>query len=239
MFWKKKEPQAPEEPVPATVPEAPMTQADILRESAVSLAAALKQYSDAARKAARPDEDPELKNAYETVAATEKLVKESRLAYALGRCLPEHVKYWPSWSKRDDFEKHVGFDAEDIEASSSEEQGAYRNVNVSTVSFNFKGTRYQLNLRDDGMSSAPGDPFRFGEIEVVAEGKRVARFGLIEDISSEFSTWTFSDVRTLLVGPWMQHVLDMTAQIEASDERRRNEFLDERVRAAAREIDLG
>ncbi|WP_168623205.1 hypothetical protein [Roseicyclus persicicus] len=220
-------------------PEAPKPQAEILREATASLAAALKNYSDAAHKAARPEADPELKNAYETVKAAEKLVKESRLAYALGRCLPEHVKYWPSWIKRDDFKKYVGFDVQDIEVRSSEEQGAYRNVKVSTVGFNFKGTRYQLILRDEGMSSAPGDPYRFGEIEVVAEGKKVARFGLIEDLSNEYSTWTFSDVRALLVGPWMQHVLDMTAQIEASDERRKNAFLDDRVRAAAREIDLG
>jgi hypothetical protein len=239
MFWKKKNSQVSEAPIPPIPPSAPKTEAEVLREATSSLAGALRSYSEAAHKAAQPKADTELTKAYDTVAAAEKLVKEGRIAYALGRCLPEHVKYWPSWSKRDDFKKYVGFDAEKIEASSHEEQGTYRTVKVTTIDFTFKGTRYRLNLRDKGMSAAPGDPYRFGEIEVVADDKVVAKFGLIEDISNEYSTWTFSDVRALSVGPWMQDVLDMAAQIDGSEQKRRNEFHDDRARAAAREIDLG
>ena len=238
MFWKKK-PQAPQKPMQQVAQPAPKTESEKLEEAANSLGDALRNYSNAAYKAAQPKEDPELKKAYETVAAAEKLVKDGRLAYALGRCLPEHVKYWPSWIKREDFEKHVGFDAQEIEASSGEEQGTYRTTKVVAIDFTFKETRYQLILRDEGMSAAPGDPYRFGEIELKAGGERVAKFGLIEDISKEYSNWEFSDVRALTVGPWMQEVLDMAAQIDAAWQKQKNEFHDERARAAAREIDLG
>lgn len=122
MFWKKK-PQATPEPTLAQ--EAPKTDAEVLRDAASSLADTLRAYSEAAYKAAKPKSDPELQADYNTVAAAEKLVKEGRLAYALGRCLPEHMKYWPSWIERDDFEKYVGFDAGTIVASKSEEKGDF------------------------------------------------------------------------------------------------------------------
>lgn len=67
----------------------------------------------------------------------------------------------------------------------------------------------------------------------------VAKFGLIDDLSKEYSTWSFSDVRALSVGPWMQDVLDMAAQVEGSKQKKRNEFQDNRVRLAASKIDLG
>lgn len=239
MFWSKKKSEKPREPLTPVTPAVQKTEAEVLQEVTTSLATALRHYSDAAQKAAQQKPDPELKNAYEIVAAAEKLVNESRLAYALGRCLPEHIKYWPSWCKRDDFEQYVGFAAKNIVANSQEEQGTYRGVKVATIDLTFNGTRYQLCLRDEGMSSAPGDPYRFGEIGVVAEGKTVARFGLIQDLSNEYSTWTFSDVRALSVGPWMQDVLDMAAQIDAWDQKRRNAFFDDRTRAAARNIHLG
>ena len=238
MFWKNKtEPTL--EPAPQLTQEVQKTDAEVLRDAASSLADTLRAYSEAAYKAAKPKPDHELQAAYDTVAAAEKLVKEGRLAYALGRCLPEHVKYWPSWIERDDFKKHVGFNAESIAATKREDEGAHRNVAVAIVDFVFNDTQYRLTLRDEGMSSAPGDPYRFGEVELLADGKRVAKFGLIEDISNQYSTWEFSDVRALSVGTWMQDVLDMAAQVEASSRKWIDDFNDERAKAAAREIDLG
>lgn len=239
MFWKKKNSQVPEAPTPPIPPSEPKTEAEVLREAADYLSGALRTYSEAAHKAAQSKADIELTKAYNSVAAAEKLVKEGYLAYALGRCLPEHVKHWPSWSKRDDFKKYVGFDAEKIEASSREEQGTYRSVKVSTIDFTFRGTRYRLNLRDEGMSAAPGDPYCFGEVELLADEKVVAKFGLIDDVSKEYSTWSFADVRALSVGPWMQDVLDMAAQVEGSKQKKRNELQDNRAKLAASKIDLG
>lgn len=100
---------------------------------------------------------------------------------------------------------------------------------MAIIDFTFNGTEYHLTLRDEGMSSAPGDPYRFGEIELLADNKRVAKFGLTEDFTNEYSHWEFSDVRSLSVGPWMQDVLDMVAQIEASDRKRFDTFSDDRA----------
>ncbi len=55
----------------------------------------------------------------------------------------------------------------------------------------------------------------------------------------EYAQWEFVDVTGFRVGAWMQDVLDMTAQIEASQQRVISDFIDERARKAADEIDLG
>ena len=45
------------------------------------------------------------------------IVGKSGLGPALAPTMVEHVKYWPSRSKRDDFQKRIGFPASDILAS--------------------------------------------------------------------------------------------------------------------------
>jgi hypothetical protein len=244
MFWKKKQPAGridaagPAQPAPPAAPK-PKTPAERLNEAASTLAASLAAYSEAAYRAAQPGADAELQAVYDKVNAARELVTKGRLAYALGRCLPEHVKYWPSWIKRDDFEKYIGFAATEISATETKEEDGSREIKVSTIDFTFNGGRFRLILRDKGMSYAPGDPFRFGEVELFTGIERVAKFKIMEDVLKEYSEWEFSDVRALKVGPWMQDVLDMSAQIEASRRLRMDEFQNERAREAALDIDLG
>lgn len=241
MFWKKKPPVERHEPVQPELPAAPKpkTPTEKLNEAASTLAASLNAYSEAAYCASQAGPDAVLQAAYDKVEAARKLVTEGRLAYALGRCLPEHVKYWPSWIKRNDFDKYVGFAATEIVAAETEEDDGSRSTKVKTIDFTFNDERYRLILRDRGMSYAPGDPYRLGEVELFTGIERVAKFEIGEDISKEYSQWEFSNVQALKVGPWMQDVLNMATQIEASRRRSMDEFQDERARKAAQEIDLG
>ncbi|MBB3919608.1 hypothetical protein [Rhizobium fabae] len=55
----------------------------------------------------------------------------------------------------------------------------------------------------------------------------------------DYSEWQFSDVKGFRAGDWMQDVLDMAAQIETHRQRSMNQFVDDRARKAADEIDLG
>jgi hypothetical protein len=112
-----------------TTPTAPKTIAEVSHNIARSLADTLRAYSAAAYKSAQQS-DPELEVAYNTISAAEKLVREGRIADALGRCLPEHMKHWPSWIKSDDFEKCVGFDAGAIAARENRARAAAREIDL-------------------------------------------------------------------------------------------------------------
>lgn len=241
MFWRKK--KQPEEPrfTAYDAPEPPRknSPADKLNDAAETLAQSLNAYSDAAWRASKTEPDKELVEARAKLAAARKIVTEGRLAYALGRRLPEHIEHWPSWIKRDDFWKWVGFDAQEIQAYQHEEQDSSRTVKVVTVDLRFKDQSYRLVLRDRGMSRDFESMDKLGEFELWHFDQLVAHFDLIERLEKEYSQWEYSDVRALRVGPWMKDVLGMATQIEASSQRRMDDFIDDRTREAGKNIDLG
>jgi hypothetical protein len=111
MFWKKKQDQVVVEAVPAAEPiqPAPKSKQEVLGDAAKKLAASLRSYADASYAAQKPAPDEELMAAHRKVEIVRKIATEGRIAYALGRCLPEHMAHWHTWSKRDDFMKWVGF----------------------------------------------------------------------------------------------------------------------------------
>lgn len=241
MFWKKRK------PAPATLPpqaastavQAQPTHSERLDDAARRLAASLTEYSEAAYRATQSEPDLELLEAKAKVDAARKLVTEGRLAYSLGRCLPEHMEHWPSWSKREDFHSFIGFDASDIFASSADMEEGPRKVKVANIEFTFNGTRYRFVMRDRGFSYVPDTAEKLGEVELHVGDQCVAKFEIIEDVTKDNSEWQFSDVRALKVSPWMRDVIDMSTQIEVSRQRWTTDFLDDRTREAAREIDLG
>lgn len=242
MFWKKKKSEptrTPEARAVAYEPPSPAGSSQQLENATHKLAASLSDYSEAAYEAAAIPPDQEITSAHSKVAAARELIRSSRLGYALGRCIPEHIKYWGSWINREDFQQWVKFDCANIRADDAEEDGGYRTVKVLTVQFEFNGSQYAIVLRNEGMSPVPDWSAYTGTIDLWHIGNHVARFSLYDDISKDFSHWEFSDVEALRVGPWMKDILDIAAQIEARSEHTRQSALDEIVLKAARNIDLG
>lgn len=241
MFWKKKQDQRAAEPVLATEPTRPALRSkqEELEAAAKELAASLRSYADASYAARQPAPDEELKAAHRKVDLARKIVREGRIAYALGRCLPEHMTHWHAWSQRDDFMKWVKFEASNIVSSRTTEEIGVRRIEVTTNDFTFNGRPYRLVFRDSGLSSAPGDNTYRGEVHFFSGDICVAKFDVSKDLMDEYAQWEFVDVNGFRVGAWMQDVLDISAQIEASSERTISDFIDERARKAADEIDLG
>lgn len=242
MFWKRKrEDTDPSERVAEVEPvkPAPKSKQEQLEDAAKKLTASLKSYADASYAAQQRAPYEELMTARQKVAIARKIVTEGRIAYALGRCLPEHMAHWHAWSERDDFMEWVGFEARNITSSLVHREDSARRVAVTTNDFTFRDRQYRFVFRDDGLSQGPGDPFATGEVQFFAEGVCVAKFDVTKDLMTEYSEWQFADVTGFRVGAWMQDVLDMTSQIESFRERWTSDFADDRARKAAGEIDLG
>lgn len=238
MFWKTKPTTGGKPAIVEPLKPAAKSKQEELEDAAKKLAASLRSYSEASFAAQQPAPDDELKAAHRKVEIARKLVRDSRIAYALCRCLPEHMAHWHAWSQRDGFLKLVGFEASNITSSRTQEEIGVRRVDVTTNDFTFRDRPYRLVFRDGGMSSAPRDHSYYGEVHLYAEDVRVANFDVSKDFSKDYSEWQFVDVKGFRVGDWMSDVLDMAAQIEASRERSRNRFVDDRARKAADEIDL-
>lgn len=240
MFWKKKDQRAAE-PVATAAPIRPASKSkqEELEDAAKKLAASLRSYADASHASQQSAPDEELKAAHHKVHMARKIVTEGRIAYALGRCLPEHMAHWHAWSQRDDFRDWVKFEATDITSYRTTEEIGVRRIEVTTNDFTFHGRPYRLVFRDGGLSSAPGDNTYRGEVHFFSGDICVAKFSVSKDLMDEYAQWEFVEVNGFRVGAWMQDVLDMSAQIEASSERTISDFIDERARKAADDIDLG
>jgi hypothetical protein len=231
MFWKKKSP--PQEPMPKVARPLPLR--DITRkEAAERLAASLREYSDILAKEMRPRPDQEVLDAQAKIDAAEKIVSEGRLAYALGRAIPEEIKSWPWWIKRDDFATWVSFDACDIQAVHYNEKSRHgRDTKIVDVSIMFNGNPYRFILRQGSFTDYPP-----ADIELWDHDVLVAHFYL-RNTDGEFSHLEFSTINAFRVGPWMQDILTIAAQIEAFHEHRRQRDHDDYVRATGRNIELG
>ena len=241
MLWKRKAPPPKPASIKPPTVESPKTREEQLEEAADKLAASLSNYREAAYRASNPAPSEELKAAREKIKRAEELVLEGGLALALGRYLPEHVKYWAMESQREDFRNSVGFDATQITATESEEEGGSGTATVVTIDFVFNDTIYRLILRDYGMSPVTWrvtDVDQRGEIELFTNDLRVAKFGLARDCMKDYSEWGFTGVRALKVGPWMKDVIDMATQIEAGERKRFDEEINTHIRETARDIDF-
>lgn len=241
MFWRKKSLKTRDsghsETVPADVNE--LSQSDLLERATSELATSLRSYSEAAFRASLSAPDEELRTAQIKLRAARELVTESRLAFALGRCIPEHIQYWSSWILRENFADNVLFDASDIKADRIKEKDGKHDVDVSIVRFVFNGNNYRVVLRDKGTSHAPGASDRLGEIELSSGDFLLAQFEIYQDYDKEYPEWEFRDVRALIVGDWMQDILDIAAQIQTRWRKKSEEYQNKRTLEAARKIDLG
>ena len=237
MFWKKTKTETRAENKPTPV-QKPATPSDELANAKAGLAVSLRKYSEAAYENAKAAPDKNIEDAHRKVGEADKLVREGRIAFALGECLPEHIKHWHAWIKRDDFHKYVGFEGRDIEAIEVKEGEGYDKIEKSTVRFTFQGKRYTIILTDKGMSSVPGSTDRRGSIELFLDDTRLAKFAIKRDLEPEFPHWEYACVEALKVGPWMKDILDIAAQIEAHDEGNMNSYMDEHAQRVSKNIEM-
>jgi hypothetical protein len=231
MFWKKKSP-----PQEQRIDELRLQRPKAVsrKEAAERLAASLREYSDVLAREMRTQRDQEVLDSQAKIDAAMKIVSEGRLAYALGRAIPEAIKSWPRWIERDDFDTYVSFDAQDIQAVAyTEKDQISRDIEVVDVAITFNGNPYRFVLRDRFF---PGYPH--ADIELWDQDTLVAHFYLGHS-DDEFPHFKFETINAFRVGPWMKDVLTMAAQIEAFNEQRRQTFHDDQVRQIGRNIELG
>ena len=169
---------------------------EMARTSARNLVEALQNYRNHPLNVERPELDPDLTTAYRKGDLAKKIVNDGGIALALWR-LCRHVKYWPSWIARDDFGRHVCFDATEIVARKREQDG--RRDGTIDISFVF-GQRHYRVVFVVFTDTATGHK---GEIGFHFDNRRVLRMRTIEDM--EVLKWI--SVEAFHPGDWMQELL--------------------------------
>jgi hypothetical protein len=199
----------------------------------------LSAYQTHFYETAKTNSNPSADEAKKTIDRARKLISDSRVGYSIC-ALVEHVKYWPSWSQRDDFQKHVGFPARDVAASSEKTEG-HRPKDRIIVRFTYSGIPFTVDFLDEGVPNWGGDDYnRYGKIEFYSGDDRVLGVDISADTSRgfEYERWHFTDVFAFAPGEWMKHLVEIAALIDAHRTNDRNKSAEDRAIEQAKNIRL-
>ncbi len=199
------------------------------------LSAALEAYQrDYASRIKNP-ENMDAHKAAALVAEAKAIIDKSGLGSALAPTLLEHIKYWPFWSKQDDFQIWVGFPATNIIAAREENS---IKKEVTGVLFTYKGERYGVRFTDGGSTYMPdGELIYSGEIDFVTKGETVLGLN-VSYYAKELAQWRWNNVYAFKVGPWTKHLLEIAAHIEESSKVRLKKFHEGDILERAKNIKL-
>lgn len=132
----------------------------------------------------------------------------------------------------------MSFDASEISASRVELEGKFKSTIKDTISFVFEGVKYTCVIHDKGYSLAPGDTYKFGEVEFWVAQRIALKLSIIEDYSKEYSHWEFGDVMAFHSGEWMTALIKIATQIEQRELQKRDAFQVDQVIDAGKNITL-
>ena len=138
--------------------------------AAERLAAALAAYERDFAERIKDSANVDAETARAIVREANTIVRESGLGTALAPTLIEHVKHWPTWSKRDDFQDWVGFPATSIYATAEKRD----KEEVLGALFIYKNERYGIRFGDEGTTWLPdGSANRDGKVDFLWNGDTV------------------------------------------------------------------
>ena len=153
----------------------------------------------------------EAQQARQVVQKARDLIRQSGIGDALTLLLQE-VKYWPSWSQRDDLIKSVHFPATNIRAREESKEEPFKSTTTTTVYFIYGDKPYGLVFEDRGPSYIPdGEPIRNGTLDFIAEDAVVLSLNVSSDADGH--EWHWFDLNALNIGPWTKDLLEIAAYI--------------------------
>ncbi|QAU41616.1 hypothetical protein [Bradyrhizobium guangdongense] len=202
------------------------------------LATALSEYQADFEKKLRSQPNPDAEEARQRISRAEQLVRQSGLGKALETLL-EHTKYWPSWSKRDDFRKWVGFPVGEVLAKEQRDEKQYRTTSTTVVCFLYGAEQYAIVFTDNGGMSLPdGEYYRSGTVDFVAGRETVLGLNLTQESNEYTSDWRYCGVYALKMGVWSKALLEMASHIRAHSRDTSIRHNDERTIAQAKNISV-
>lgn len=214
-FLKRKS-AAPEILSTPTAPPPPKkSSAELLVESVTEFRTRMQAIED--QKAA--EYEASLKGAQERIVYSDSFVKRTGLDRALPMILKE-TWHWAAWSKRGEppaLAKEIGFeivDGEDLKDDEDETKAlAFRYAGVMLILF-FKQHRSYEDVENN-----------YGSIKLVtAEGEVLISISVAQRIGAEYYDWRYVQVDSLIIGPWVGHIVELEETIRAAAEERVRDY---------------
>lgn len=167
-----------------------------------------------------PALDPRADDAMETVSRAKRIAGDSGIGPALAPTLLEEVRYWPSWSQRDDFQKWVHFPAIDVFGSDEKDERGHK---ITRVYFRYKECQYGVYFVDEGCKAwepINDDPSYYGKVELTLDGQTVLGLDIQRKMFPDHARWRWTNVFAFTAGAWMKDLIEIASYIELDMEYR-------------------
>jgi len=165
-----------------------------------------------ARLQSRPN--VEAQQARQHIQKARDLIRQSGIGEAVATLL-EEVKYWPSWSQRDDLVKSVHFPATDLRATEESKEEPFKRTTITTAYFTYGDKPYGLVFENRASSYLPdGEPGMNGTLDFIAEDAVVLSLNVSGDAGGH--EWHWFDLNALTIGPWTKDLLEIAAHIKVA-----------------------
>jgi hypothetical protein len=185
--------------------------------SSDELAKTLEQYRRDYETRLQSRPNIQAQQARQLIQKARDLIRQSGIGDALTILLKE-VKYWPSWSQRDDLVKSVHFPATDIRTKEESKEEPFKRMTTTAVYFAYGDKPYGLVFEDRGLSYLPdGEPSRNGTLDFIAEDAIVLSLNVSNHADGH--EWHWFDLNALTIGPWTKDLLEIAAHIKVADSR--------------------
>lgn len=198
------------------------------------LAEELSKYEREYHERIKGKANQDAADAKSIVAKARDFVSNSRLGYALAQALLEHIRYWPSWSARDNFSTYVADPFGYVGGSISRDKNS-----ATTVIFTYNNREYTLKFVDNGINQRAFDDMNsYGTIELIYNHTTVLGLDIAKKLNIEHDYWKMNNVFALNPGQWMKDLIEMAAYIDAQRQKRINSFSDQDALDRASKIKL-
>jgi hypothetical protein len=210
MFWRSK--PKPTQTRAAIIDVADQhKKAEAKLDPEIILSEALSQYQTQYYEKVSAALDKDAEEAKRIVQEARRFIEEGRLAYSICRPVLEHVKFWPSWSKREGFEEYCNGPFRYISGSNSSGE----KPSITVVKFSYNSRLYTLRLVDEGMHSWASDANCYGKLEFRSAESLVLGLDVSQDLAKgDLAHWWLTNVYAFVPGPWMKDLIEMAAHID-------------------------
>jgi hypothetical protein len=173
---------------------------------------ALIAYRDAYEASIETLGNDEAEMARRLIAKARYVVRVGGISGSLLLLLKE-TQYWQSSGDASGNSRHRRLNAEDIEISTHKKSDT---ACETLVSFVYKGESYRLSFVDLGWSSLADEKFHHGRVEFHTQGELVLGLDIADDKDPHDPHWTDFGLYAFRVGDWIQPLIEMSVDIEAS-----------------------
>jgi hypothetical protein len=138
----------------------------------------------------------------------------------------KHIWHWASWSQRDDFKQWAAF----VPANIIGQKGSVSGWNLS---FDFADHRFKFSFQQHDSYDYE---YRFAGVSLDFDGLRVLEMGCSAYVNRDYSDWEYSSVKGLVIGDWVQSIVEMDELIKLYSLKWRKELDDSNLREQAENL---